>query len=160
MRVIQRFKYDGKLQLVRPLAELLLTSYRMYWEEDRVDMIVPVPLHLSRFRSRGFNQSHLLVSCWKKIAGDGANSSNGYRIERELLIRRRATQPQTLLGREQRAANIKNAVALRNASKILNKHILLIDDVYTTGATVNECARVLVNGGAGQVDVLTLARAV
>ncbi len=160
MRVIQRFKYNGKLQLVRPLAELLLMTYRMFWKTDSVDLVVPVPLHLSRFRSRGFNQAYLMANCWKKIAGDGENLSNGHRLERELLIRSRATLPQTSLGREQRTVNMKNAFTLNNSSEIMDKHILLVDDVYTTGATVNECARVLVNGGAGRVDVLTLARAI
>jgi ComF family protein len=160
MSLIQRFKYNGKLQLARPLAELLLTAFRRFWEPDRIDTIVPVPLHIARFRSRGFNQSYLMVNHWNKIAGGVHNSANGHQIERELLVRSRATLPQTSLGRKQRAVNIKDAFALRETFNIEGKHILLIDDVYTTGATANECARVLVDGGAGQVDVLTLARAV
>jgi ComF family protein len=160
MKAIQRFKYNGKLQLVRPLAELLLTAFRMHWEPKCIDMIVPVPLHRSRFRSRGFNQSYLMVNGWAKLAGNEDMSSIGNRIERQVLSRRRATLPQASLGRKQRASNIKNAFELNKQTEIVGKHVLLVDDVYTTGATVNECARVLMDGGAGQVDVLTLARAV
>ena len=68
--------------------------------------------------------------------------------------------PQSALGRTQRAVNIKNAFTLPRPDKIIDQRILLIDDVYTTGATVDECARILLHSGAAQVDVLTLARAV
>jgi ComF family protein len=101
-----------------------------------------------------------MVNCWAKLAGNEDMSSIGNRIERQVLSRRRATLPQASLGRKQRASNIKNAFELNKQTEIVGKHVLLVDDVYTTGATVNECARVLMDGGAGQVDVLTLARAV
>ncbi len=83
-----------------------------------------------------------------------------FRIERDVLIRDVPTLPQTAFGRSQRAVNIKNAFDLKSEEKIVDKRILLVDDVYTTGATANECARLLLNRGAQQVDVLTLARAV
>jgi competence protein ComFC len=82
------------------------------------------------------------------------------RIERDVLIRTVPTAPQSALGRAERAVNIKNAFAVKYPDKIKDKRILLIDDVYTTGATVDECARILLKFGAAQVDVLTLARAV
>ena len=82
------------------------------------------------------------------------------RVERNVLIRKTPTAPQTALGRAQRAVNIKNAFDLNREEVLVNKRVLLIDDVYTTGATVNECARLLLSGGARQVDVLTLARAI
>lgn len=160
MRLIQRFKYKGKLQLARPLAELALTACRLFWDRGLIDMIIPVPLHISRMRTRGFNQSYLLVRNWNQMAAPGGELSGGYRIEPDLLVRSRATAPQTSLGRKQRSDNIKKAFALTDRNEVAGKRILLIDDVYTTGATVNECARELLNGGAGQVDVLTLARAV
>ena len=81
-------------------------------------------------------------------------------IERHLLVRTAATAPQSTLGRAKRAMNVKNAFDLDDRDKVKDKRILLIDDVYTTGSTVNECARLLLNCGARHVDVLTLARAV
>jgi predicted amidophosphoribosyltransferase len=80
-------------------------------------------------------------------------------MERDLLVRNRWTEPQTGLGRKQREANIKNAFSVTDASTLNDKNVLLIDDVYTTGATVDECAKVLLRSGAKHVDVLTLARA-
>jgi predicted amidophosphoribosyltransferase len=75
-------------------------------------------------------------------------------------VRSQYTQPQTGLGRRQRRRNVNKAFAVRKTESIRDKNILLIDDVYTTGATVNECARVLRQNGAARVDVLTLARTV
>ncbi|PLX53179.1 MAG: hypothetical protein C0611_06545, partial [Desulfobacteraceae bacterium] len=77
----------------------------------------------------------------------------------DILVRKRWTEPQTGLGRKERLKNIKNAFGVSDSSKVKGKKILLVDDVYTTGATVNECAKVLMKAGAACVDVLTLARA-
>ena len=159
-RVIHCFKYKGKVQLANPLAELLLTAFRLFWEPDSIDIILPVPLHKKRFRMRGFNQAYLLVSSWHILAGQYPDHPAPLQIERNLLVRAAATVPQSALGRAQRAVNIKNAFGLNNPDQVLDKRILLIDDVYTTGATVNECTRLLLNCGARHVDVLTLARAV
>jgi ComF family protein len=159
-RVIHCFKYKGKLQLAKPLAELLLTAFRLFWEPDSIDIILPVPLHIKRFRMRGFNQAYLLVCNWHILAGKYPYRPAQLRIERNLLVRTAATVPQSALGRAERAVNIKNVFDLNNPAKVKDKRILLVDDVYTTGATVNECTRLLLNCGARHVDVLTLARAV
>jgi ComF family protein len=102
----------------------------------------------------------LLVRNWNMLAGQYPDQPVKLQIERNLLVRTVATAPQSALGRTQRAVNIKNAFDLNNRDRVKDKSILLIDDVYTTGATVNECARLLLNCGARYVDVLTLARAV
>ena len=158
--VIHCFKYKAKIQLAESLSELLLTTFRLFWEKDSVDVIVPVPLHPKRLRQRGFNQSYLLVRYWKMLAASTSLDPCNFEIERDVLVRKRPTAPQTALGRERRAANIKNAFDIRGREIIKNKRVLLVDDVYTTGATVNECARLLLKYGAEHVDVLTLARAV
>jgi len=80
-------------------------------------------------------------------------------VARDVLERRRWTEPQTGLGRKKRLTNVKNAFSVNDHSIIAGKRILLVDDVFTTGATANECAKVLLKGGAEHVDVLTLARA-
>ena len=158
--VIHCFKYKGKIQLARPLAELLLTAFMFFWDKDSIDIILPVPLHPGRLRRRGFNQAHLLIRSWPDLAARGFCDLPRIRIERDVLIRKIPTPPQTALGRAQRAINIKNAFDLNREETIAGKRVLLIDDVYTTGATVNECGRLLLSRGAQQVDVLTLARAI
>ena len=155
--VIHSYKYKGKIQLARPLAELLLTAFRHFWGRDSIDVIIPVPLHLKRFRKRGFNQAYLLLQKWQSMANFDINA---FQVERDILVRTSPTAPQTGLGRKERAANIKDAFDLVDEAKIIDKRVLLVDDVYTTGATVNECARLLTARGAKYVDVLSLARAV
>jgi len=159
-RLIHCFKYKGKVQLAKPLADLLLTAFRLFWEPDSIDLVLPVPLHMKRFRGRGFNQAYLLVCNWNILGGQFPHRPAPLQIERNLLVRTAATVPQSALGRAERAVNIKNAFELNSPDKVKDKRILLIDDVYTTGATVNECTRLLLNRGARHVDVLTLARAV
>ena len=158
--IIHCYKYKGKIQLARPLGELLLTAFRLFWDIDSIDVVVPVPLHRKRLRKRGFNQADLLIRNWQTIAGHLPFNLGDLQIERDVLIRTVPTRPQTGLGRRQRAANIKNAFELVNEAKIIDKRILLVDDVYTTGATADECAGVLLSNGAAHVDVLSLARAV
>jgi len=158
--VIHCYKYRGKIQLARPLGELLLTAFRLFWDKDSIDVVVPVPLHLKRLRKRGFNQVYLLIRNWQTIAGQVSLDLSDLQIERDVIVRNVPTVPQTGLGRRQRAENIKNAFELVDEAKIIDKRILLVDDVYTTGATVDECARLLLHHGAAHVDVLSLARAV
>ncbi|MBW1958329.1 MAG: ComF family protein [Deltaproteobacteria bacterium] len=159
MAVIHCFKYKGKIQLSRPLGTLLFAAFVSFWDKMNIDLIVPVPLHSKKLRMRGFNPSFLLVKDWVSIAKFLNVRLPDIPVNIDVLTRRRWTEPQTGLGRKERLANIKNAFNINNDSKIAGKRILLVDDVYTTGATVNECSKVLLKGGAGRVDVLTLARA-
>ena len=162
MAVIHCLKYKGKIQLARPLGMLLFSAFISCWDKESIDVIVPVPLHKKRFRKRGFNQSFLLIREWVQLAKSLNINFAHIKIDKHLLLRNRWTQPQTGLGRRQRMANIKNAFSINESSNIagiIEKRVLLVDDVYTTGATANECAKVLLRSGAGSVDVLTLARA-
>jgi len=159
-KLIHCFKYLGKTQLTGPFGELLLTTFINLWDRDNIDIILPVPLHPGRFRRRGFNQAYLLSRNWPDLAVRRSFDMSPIRIERDVLVRKTATAPQTALSRDQRAVNIKNAFDLNPDKTIVDERILLIDDVYTTGATANECAGLLIKGGAQRVDVLTLARAV
>ena len=159
MSVIHCLKYKGKIQLTSPLGTLLFNVFIRYWNPKHIDMVIPVPLHERKLRIRGFNPSFLLVRNWPRIF----EMLNGHLpvipVEKDILARNKWTAPQTGLGRKERLQNIKNAFAVKDTSKINGKKILLVDDVYTTGATANECAKVLLKGGSKQVDVLTLARA-
>ena len=118
--------------------------------EKLPDLIIPVPLHPSRLRERGFNQSLILAR--------GASSATGIKLSDKALIRVRKTIPQTRLSGSERRTNLLSAF-IADHSYVDDKRILLIDDVYTTGSTVNECARSLIEAGAIRVDVLTLSRA-
>ncbi len=159
MALIHRFKYNGKIQLARPLGALLFAAFVHSYGKDNVDFIVPVPLHSGKLRERGFNQSFLLVREWHIFADSQRINVPPFKIDRHSLVRSRRTESQAGLGREGRISNIKGAFSLRNSSKVNGRNILLVDDVYTTGATAGECADVLLSGGAKQVSVLTLARA-
>lgn len=148
---IHALKFKGRVGLAVPLGSLLFDTFQRYWVAGDIDVVAPVPLHRNRFRRRGFNQAYLLVRHWM-LPGETD-------IVRDLLVRNRATVPQTGLDRRQRRMNIKNAFALRRPGQSAGKRVLLVDDVLTTGATVNACAGVLIRDGARRVDVLTLARA-
>jgi ComF family protein len=119
----------------------------------KIDIIIPVPLHPKRLRQRGFNQASLLA----RRLGSALKISVDYGS----LKRSRWTEPQTGLTRRQRAANVRGAFDLKAPEKVRGKGILLLDDVLTTGETVNQCVRVLKgDGGAKEVVVLTVARTV
>ena len=162
-QVIQDFKFHGKIHLARPLGLLMRHAfYGMYAPDSSTvpGTIVPVPLHAGRLRKRGFNQAFLLadhlIDLNRRHPGPGGFA---LKTSRDILMRCRSTHPQTGLNKERRKSNISGAFTVNAPEKAFGKHILLIDDVYTTGATVDECARVLIRAGAARVDVLTLARA-
>ncbi len=115
-----------------------------------IDAILPVPLHPSRERERGFNQAYILAKLLSR--------RHGVPVLKGLLRRIRPTPPQAGKRRE-RIRNVRGAFRVHHPEQIRGRSILLVDDVYTTGATVNECARVLMKAGARGVWVYTLARA-
>ena len=151
-------KYKGKIQLAEPLGILLFAAFSRYWGEKRIDIIVPVPLHGRKLRTRGFNPSFLLVRNWPHNFEMLNGRLPGIPVENDILYREKWTEPQTGLGRKERLENLKNAFVVEDTSKVQGKKILVVDDVYTTGATVNECAKTLLKEGCEQVDVLTLSR--
>lgn len=151
---IHKLKYDGKTALAAPLAgfliEFLQTSSTRCCEIDEIDLITTVPLHRWRQWRRGFNQSELL----SREVGRHLKKPS-----REVLRRTRLTPPQVEMSREERLQNVRNVFATRENCDLKGATILLIDDVYTTGATLKECAQVLKNAGAQKIFALTLARA-
>ncbi|HID29475.1 MAG TPA: ComF family protein [Desulfobacterales bacterium] len=152
MEAIHLLKYRKKTSLSRPLSALARETFLQFWDINTIDLLVSVPLHVKRLRERGFNQAHLLIRNWAK--------QDGIPLDSLTLSRGRWTEPQTTLSRAERRKNIKGAFTVRHPKTIKSRKVLLVDDVYTTGATVNECARVLMKAGAEFVDVLTLARAI
>lgn len=146
---ITLFKYHGKVSLADPLAALLTRTLPTHLDGD---VLMPIPLHPNRLRQREFNQSLLLAD---RVAGALA-----CRVSPHNLVRIVDTEPQTTLPRSARLHNLRQAFALRTPQEVIGKRILLIDDVFTTGTTSNECAKILREAGAARVTVLALARSV
>ena len=119
---------------------------------EGADMIVPVPLHWTRLFTRRYNQAGLLAHA--------VRAAGGPPVMADWLVRCRRTPSQGRLGPVARARNVRGAFAVRRGCDVKGKRIVLVDDVLTTGATVEECARVLRRGGAAFIGVLTLSRAV
>lgn len=149
--LIHGLKYAGTVRFSRPLG--LITAHRLapFAAELSPDLIVPVPLHIKRLRQRGFNQSVLLAGI---LAGKW-----GLPLVRNNLRRIRWTEPQINLPADERRRNVRGAFALHDPAGLKGKRVLLVDDVFTTGSTVNECTRVLKRAGADGVFVVTVARA-
>ncbi len=147
---IHLFKYRGKTALAKPLAELIASCAREHLALTGREFVVPVPLHPARQREREFNQAELLAL---HLARDF-----GLRFAGDNLIRRRNTVAQSTIGPRERHANVEGAFRLRRPEVFRGAVVILVDDVFTTGATVSECARLLREAGATMVIVLTLAR--
>jgi len=149
---IHRWKYEGKIHITPFLGDWMAEELYRYWDSDLFDFLISVPLHIKRLRERGFNQALLLV---KEL-----NRRTGIPYRNNLLKKQRPTIPQVNLSGREREREVRGSFYLIEKEVVEGKSILLVDDVYTTGATVNECSKVLLAGGAKQVDVLTLAHAV
>jgi len=149
---IALFKYGSRQLLAGPLAALMAEFAEREIDLTRYDAIVPVPLHRARRRERGFNQS-------EELARDLSERFPFLRVH-NALVRVRETPQQTRLRYDERRRNIKGAFAVGQDGDCRGKTLLVVDDVITTGATAEECARTLRRGGAKQVDVLAVARAV
>jgi ComF family protein len=160
--------YDGglrelihllKYEQVRPAANVLgrmlaevIAGLEIGFTGDSV-LVIPVPLHSKKLRQRGFNQSEAIARAALKHRGD-----RRYELSTDVLRRRRETKSQIGLTSHQRRENLRGAFAVEPPQQIAGRELLLVDDVYTTGTTASECARVLRRAGASRVWVATVAR--
>lgn len=145
-----RFKYARDLRSGKALAALALQHFPL--ADEDYDCVVPVPLHVQRLRWRGFNQAVLLA----RAVGRHIDTP----LAPWLLSRPRPTPAQTRLNRSERRVNVRGAFRVDTPAEAQGRRVLLVDDVYTSGATVEECARTLYQSGARSVDVFTLARVI
>lgn len=142
-----KYKFRDYSYLYKFFSEIIVNNCNL---ENNYDIILPVPIHKKRKAKRGYNQSELIA---KEIA---KNANVEY--SKKVLIKTINTVPQSTLNQHQRMSNVLGIYKVINSQIIENKNILLIDDIYTTGSTVNECSKVLKQNGAKLVDVLTIAK--
>lgn len=147
-KAMHGFKYRRRTALTGPLGGLMAACWAQH--SMPVDVIVPVPLHAARLRQRGYNQAALLAREMARRVG--------LVVDERTLVRQRATAPQIKLDARQRKDNVRDAFYC-SSNALAGRRVLLIDDVCTTGATLEACAVALYEGGARSVQALTLARA-
>ena len=147
---ILKFKFQEETYLYKTFAKIILDNLEICEYIKTFDIIIPVPIHRKRRLERGYNQSELIANEISKQLRTN--------IERNILIKIRNNPKQSTLKLEERKSNVKNVYEVREKQKIKDKKILLIDDIFTTGNTVNECAKKLKEAGASKVSVLTIAR--
>jgi len=149
-RLVHQLKYHEAFWLDEDLSGLLHACCKSHYDLMEIDLMTCVPLYHVRLRERGFNQSELI--------GRGLAGALGRPFLPKILRRVRDTETQTHLTAPERASNVHHAFSVTRPPVVNGRHVLLVDDVMTTGATVNECARALKEAGAAEVLVVTLAR--
>ena len=152
------YKYSSKLALAKVFELLLFQTFLKYFEKSNIDLLIPIPLYKTKLKERGFNQSFLMIRNFVKLYQLHFKTKPLWEIDTNCFVRSKKTKPQTGFDIEQRKQNLKKAFKVIAPGTIKNKNILLIDDVFTTGATCNEAALELLKNGADRVDVLVLAR--
>lgn len=146
--LVHRFKFNNKSYLYKPLAEIMLETIDELDIANDIDLILYVPIHRRKEAIRGYNQSELLAMFISNKTNKPLSKKN--------LIKHRWTREQNQLKKIERKDNLKDSFKIKNPNEIINKRILLIDDIITTGATFDECGKILKNSGAREVVGLAL----
>lgn len=149
--LILDYKFNEKSYLYKLFSKIIIKNEKICGILKKYDIIIPVPIHKKRKKQRGYNQSELIA---RKIA---INIQN-LQYENNILQKVKNTLPQSSLTKEQRKVNVKNVYKLVNTEKIKNKKIIIFDDIYTTGSTVNTISKILKENGAKKIIVLTIAK--
>ena len=146
------YKFQEKPYIYKTISSFLENKQKNFEKLKKYDIIVIVPISQKRHKERGYNQSELIAKEISKIIS--------VKIQKNILYKIKNTVPQSTLNKEQRQQNVEKVYKVKNIEKIKNKKILIFDDIYTTGNTVNECAKVLVEAGLKKNDIgiLTIAK--
>jgi competence protein ComFC len=147
--LVHRFKYGKKIPLGKRLGQRLGETINDDSIFSKSDFLIPVPLHKSRYRERGFNQSEIIA--------EEISKATGLPFLKDMLKRKKNTKDQTNLSPQQREENVRGAFVVTEPEMINGKKIILVDDVITTGATLSECARMLKQAGAEKILGMTIA---
>ncbi|RKU09204.1 hypothetical protein C6503_21945 [Candidatus Poribacteria bacterium] len=151
-QAIHLFKFEKKRVFAQPLVQLINAHIPSDYDIAEYDFILPIPIHKKRLRERGFNQAALLA--------DGIAKAENIPVLVNTLVRKRHTVAQSSLDRDARQQNIVGAFEVQTPDVIRGKRLLVIDDVFTTGATIREAVSELWTADPAEIDVLTLARTV
>ena len=145
-RLVYGAKYHGRASIAIELGEMLVDEMKGFF--DDIDCIIPLPVSIRRRMMRGYNQSEMIVR--------GISEATGIPIERHALIRKSFDRSQTHLTREERRDNVDNVFVLKDADAIKGKHVLIVDDVITTGATTISCANEILKADNVKISILAL----
>ncbi len=146
-----KYKFGGQNYRYKAFANFMIKDKKICGFLKKYDIIIPVPISKKRMKQRGYNQSELIIKECAKL-------DKNIKVCTNILYKIKNTKPQSSLNKEQRRINLKGAYRLKNSETIINKKVLLFDDIYTTGSTLEECARVLRQAGAYEVSILTFAK--
>ena len=149
-RIIQ-YKFSNKAYLNEMFTNFIIKNKKICGFLKNYDIIIPVPISKKRKLKRGYNQSEIIA---RKVSKE----LKSLKLETNVLLKVKDNVAQSTLSKEERAKNVKDAYKVQNEQIIKNKRIVLLDDVFTTGSTVEECSRVLKLAGVKQVDVITIAK--
>ena len=147
---ILKYKFNEKSYIYRTFLEFIKNNKKICAQIKKYDIIIPVPVSKKRFKQRGYNQSAL-------IAKNLAKTLN-IDYKENVLVKIKDNKPQSEMGQDKRKSNVKGVYTIKNKEIINQKKILLIDDIFTTGNTVNECAKVLIENSANNVGIFTIAK--
>ena len=147
---ILKYKFNEKSYIYRTFLEFIKNNEKICAQIKKYDIIIPVPVSKKRFKQRGYNQSAL-------IAKNLAKTLN-IDYKENVLIKIKDNKPQSEMGQDKRKSNVKDVYKIKNQEKIYQKRVLILDDIFTTGNTVNECAKVLIENSANNVGIFTIAK--
>lgn len=146
-----KYKFGEQNYKYKAFANFIIKDKKICGFLKKYDIIIPVPISKKRKTQRGYNQSELIIK-------ECARLDKNITVCKDVLYKIKDTKPQSTLDKEQRKINIQGAYKVQNSNIINNKKVLLFDDIYTTGSTLEECAKVLKKSGAYEVSVLTFAK--
>lgn len=149
-KLIIQYKFNNKSYLYKTFCEFIVKNKKAFDFIKSYDIIIPVPMHRKKKARRGYNQTELIV---KELA-----KKVGIQVVLDVLVKTKINKVQSSLDKEERKNNVKNVYKLTNQEKIKNKKVLIFDDIYTTGATIEACIEEVLKAEVKQIGVLTLAK--